>query len=222
MNEELTEERMQDVTHSCEILVDRLKPLMVSSPARQAYVVSRILDQLVRSYNKLRAAVSEEDVQHTAFAVRNIMELSVWAYYCIVSDANAGRFLQDAARDGMGLIVAFGKIKESIPADYIKYLDEAKLTGGDLARVAEIEEDDARFYPVAQAAAEIDPTHREFFGITNKLLSKFVHPTAMSVLVPFSPEVITGLTSKLLLASTQIIESTVRAIESKISELASS
>lgn len=158
MNREPSNERIQNVLASCHALGESIKPFICVT--RRAYIMSRILEQLVRTYGQLQAAAAEENIQYTAFAARNILELSIWASFSLSSDENAERFFQDAARDGLSLIAGFEKVKpRSFEADSVNPLSKSDSAKGDLTRAAGIEEGDVQYYNVARASG-----HNDLFG----------------------------------------------------------
>src|SRR5581483_5978738 len=61
-----------------------------------------------------------------AWTARNLLELSVWTRFCIMSEENAHRFYQDGARDAMGSM--------TLPDEMIKAdrLEDFKQTRDDL------------------------------------------------------------------------------------------
>jgi hypothetical protein len=134
---------------------------------------------LTRTYEEPRSEASL-----IAWRARNLLELSVWSIYCSKATDNARRFYADAGRDVLGIFGAFSKWSAATWHEHIdvRASDEAKT--GLLTRAAAqgIESLDGAYKPVSEAAKEIGMG--EHFALSNKLLSKFAHPTAMQILSP--------------------------------------
>lgn len=106
-----------------------------------------------------------------AWVTRNILELRVWVEYCSQSRQHAEEFYVDAMRDLNDLRRAVG----GIDAEDLKTLNQAEKFIGK-SKPAH------KFKDVRDAAREVGLW--ELFRTNNKVLSKFVHPTAMSVVAP--------------------------------------
>jgi hypothetical protein len=127
----------------------------------------------------------EQSLPTLAYLVRNLLELNVWIKYCCKSEKNAQRFYQDRWRDGKGFQKAVENLMCAIPTaadtspiqtalgSLTETLDQTALAAG----ISSLDDDYKR---VTNAAGEIGI--KKFFVATNTLLSKFAHPTAMTVL----------------------------------------
>jgi len=127
--------------------------------------ISRYRDLLLR--NKRRG-----DLDYIAWLTRNLIELRVWVEYCSISQKNAEDFLHDAVRDLVDLNRTLGGLDDP---ETIKNLHKAKAYIG-TDRAAH------KYKHVADAAEEVGM--KTVFVHNCKMLSKLVHPTAVSVLAP--------------------------------------
>lgn len=123
---------------------------------------------LTRYRDLLKRAQRRGAPDYVAWITRNILELRVWVEYCSQSPRHAEEFFEDAIRDLQDLHRAVG--------------------GFNLAHVEELQRAIAfigtakpphRFKDVKQAAEDVGLL--PLFKQNNKILSKLVHPTAMSV-----------------------------------------
>jgi hypothetical protein len=141
----------------------------------QRAVLKRIVRVIVANRDSLGPSVKEKRLDKLSWAVRNLVELVIWAEYCAATPVNAQRFVLDAARDAMDAMKTAHKIS-SKGSDILDFRR-------DLIRKAK--EDgfttiDASYARVADVAKSIG--RLEMFAAWNKTLSKFAHPTAFSVL----------------------------------------
>ena len=101
------------------------------------------------------------------------MELGVWAEHC-QSEKNAKEFVLDAKRDVNDVL----KVPDGIFSNTYSFM---------AARTESIQQDkamgfetlDSKYKTVSDAARELGKG--EPFRVTNKLLSKYAHPTALQV-----------------------------------------
>jgi hypothetical protein len=117
-----------------------------------------------------------------AWRARNLLELVVWAVYCMGGIEKVRRLYEDAGRDEVDMYNGFQKWGEATAqdADFISRFVRAKQDLAQRAAAEGIEELDASYMRVASAAKEIGMGDHFTAGI--KLLSKWAHPTAMQIL----------------------------------------
>jgi uncharacterized protein DUF5677 len=140
---------------------------------------------ILTEYNLLKEANDDQrrySVSVVAWRARNLLELFVWAVYCMGGIPNARRIYEDAGRDVTDMYSAFQKWGQATAqdADFISRFADAKQ---DLARRAAaegIEELDASYARVSTIAKEVGMG--DHFSVGFKLLSKWAHPTAMQML----------------------------------------
>ena len=110
-----------------------------------------------------------------AWIFRNLVELQVWVEYCSKSVDQACDFCRDAVRDVHDLYL---KIGDADPAT-LEELEKTKAFMGTAGRPH-------AYKHVADAAREVGL--KKAYAANCKLLSKYVHPTAVSLLAPFRGE----------------------------------
>lgn len=126
----------------------------------------------------------EHNLPTLAYVVRNLLELIVWIEYCCKSKDNARHFYEDRWKDGVGFQKAIQTLMKTVPevpnASEIKTalisLGETLQQTAVSAGISSLDQDYKR---VNEAARDIG--FREVFVSFNTLLSKFAHPTAMTV-----------------------------------------
>src|SRR6266704_1131329 len=117
-----------------------------------------------------------------AWRARNLLELSVWCIYCSKSRENARHLYEDAGRDVLGLFSAFTKWGTATAQDpeWLNLLTGAKQRLSQQAVADGIASLDGPFTEVRDAAGDVGIG--EQFRLSNRMLSKFAHPTAMQIL----------------------------------------
>jgi hypothetical protein len=134
---------------------------------------------LAASAGDLAQGYDEERITVVAWSTRNLLELSIWIDYCNLSEAHARIFNDDATRDLFGLSTAVKKTAELKLRAPIKEFDEALAKFATFAQSKGIRELKDDFKSVSVAARELG--REDEFKALNKLLSKFLHPTAWAV-----------------------------------------
>jgi hypothetical protein len=136
----------------------------------------------------LERSYREKHIAALGWAGRNVLELSVWIDYCLLSENNARRFYEDSLRDLHGLSRAMAR---SIKVATGKEAPELATKIAELEKFARsttsIEEFKDDFMQVAVAADELG--RREEFVSATKVLHKFAHPTAWMVHTVLSVDV---------------------------------
>lgn len=127
----------------------------------------------------------EQRVDAVAQATRNLLELCIWTEFCEMSEENAKRFSDDAARDMRDLMEAVQALYVSVNKE-----PEPKLAGmiGELKANApsfDIKDIDAEYMLVNNAAGVVGRQlgHAKFY----KAASKFAHPTALLLCIKDAP-----------------------------------
>jgi hypothetical protein len=157
-----------------------------AAPAERGWyvqVISGLLFRVLSEYSALKRAYQDEREKSSAllaWRARNLLELSVWARYCLASEGNVRRLYEDGGRDASGIYDAFLKwgAKTAQGEDWLSHLRAAKTDLGQQAAGQGIESLDDDYKPVGEAAREIGLGPH--FPTKFKLLSKFAHPTAMT------------------------------------------
>jgi hypothetical protein len=139
------------------------------------FVYGGLKGTVIRTRSLVEAGLDAGDVNYVAWLIRNLVELRVWVEYCSVSDKNALEFHEDSVRDLIELDRRVGGMD-----------DETKVELGKAKAMLQTEKPDHKFKSAREAAAEVGLS--DFFKQNNKVLSKFAHPTALSVMSNLSPE----------------------------------
>ncbi len=117
-------------------------------------------------------------LETVAWLSRNLLELSTWIVYCLQSEMNAKQFVLDSARDANDAI--------KIPVEVFGYsFEQAQQQNRSNAELYGFETLDDKYTRVISAAEKLGK--KKQFVVTNKLLSKFAHPTAMAIVGKGTP-----------------------------------
>jgi hypothetical protein len=134
---------------------------------------------LIENVGELENAYLQGSLSKTAWAARNLMELSIWVRYCNLSDQHGKRFRLDGARDLIGFFKALKGYHGAKIASEIPRMDAAEA---ELELIAKNEFGGATlgssFLEVRNAADQVGEAR---YKDLNKLCSKFAHPTAWIV-----------------------------------------
>jgi hypothetical protein len=148
--------------------------------------VRHFLEITISSVADLKRAYEERRVSTLAWLTRNLLELLVWIQYCNLNDENAKRFYDDAVRDMHGWAKAVHELtifQDGRPdaklASRLDNLDKFAAKRG----IAPLADD---FKRVSDASKEVG--NDVLFSKSNKLYSKFAHPTAWVVATAKSEE----------------------------------
>jgi hypothetical protein len=132
----------------------------------------RLSKAINRNLELLQRLQRRGSLAHVAWLARNLLELRIWVDYCSLSIDNAQDFYFDAIRD---LVDLNKKTTTGLDAETNRRLEKAKtILGTD--RPAH------KFKDVRDAAKEAGL--QTFYSDNCKVLSKFVHPTALSIVAP--------------------------------------
>jgi hypothetical protein len=141
--------------------------------------VVAIAGTAVPNYWMLREAYSKDQQDRVAWTCRNLLELAVFAQFVVASESNMKEFAEDRLIDGHQIATLLSKMEEWVGgtahaqnsvgpliAEHVKMMDAEHITR-------------RRFTSVADIATG---TLKHEFSAVNQLCSKFVHPTAWSLL----------------------------------------
>ncbi|MFN7114125.1 MAG: DUF5677 domain-containing protein [Alphaproteobacteria bacterium] len=148
-------------------------------------VISTLTYECFREYTALKLAFdtgAADDISLIAWRTRNLLEISMWAGYCAIDEANARVFYEDAGRDMLDIAQQYIKWGEehfddremSLFRDGIDELKKGASKKG-------INDLDTTYTRVNDAAKMIG--FEKNFKISYKSLSKFAHPTAGAVML---------------------------------------
>jgi len=150
----------------------------VQSDSTRTQVLSRLKIAITKELNELMQAYQHRPMSAVAWTARNLLELLIWTEYCSESEENAEIFANDCARDAVDAI--------DLPAGFA--IDE-QFSHRD-ARAAIIKKTkDAGFDSIDESYTRVSSAAKsvglgEEFKYSNKLFSKFAHPTALMVMTP--------------------------------------
>jgi hypothetical protein len=163
--------------------------LLTSNPGQDndwwVQLLGSLCFQVFSEYLSLKHAYEEtRDESLLAWRVRNLLELSVWSLYCTKSRANARRLYEDAGRDMMGLFSAFTKwgTATAQAPEWLDLFTGAKKELAQRAAAEGIASLDESYKGVNDAAKDVGIG--DHFALSNRMLSKFAHPTAVRILAP--------------------------------------
>jgi hypothetical protein len=148
--------------------IDKLKDM-------QSDVLKRLQIAVEENLRDLDEAMRTGRTRTVAWLTRNLLELAVWTSHCAESEANSKEFVLDAARDvhdAMDLPDGMFSTTDSFQAERRAAIEKTQQDG--------FETLDERYRAVSKIAKELGKG-LEFQNL-NKLLSKFAHPTALSVI----------------------------------------
>jgi hypothetical protein len=132
-------------------------------------------------------AYRERSLPYLAWATRSLFELGLWTDYSTRSSANAQRFTQDTVRDFVGLLTALG-IPNRDRSDSGAALEELQDLLMKVASTLGMEDLNADYTRAYQAARDMGHDWGECYTQVNRVLSKFVHPTALLMNSPVCDE----------------------------------
>jgi hypothetical protein len=143
------------------------------------HVVTAIAGDAIPNYWMLRDAYTKDQQARVAWACRNLLELAVFAEFVVESAANAKEFAEDRLIDGHQIALLLKNLEDCEKSDeavsrvapivqkYVQQMKAEHITRTQFHRVETIVKGDLK---------------KEFSAI-NRLCSKFVHPTAWSLLI---------------------------------------
>jgi hypothetical protein len=142
--------------------------------------------QVFSEYLSLKRSHGEkcDNASLLAWRARNLLELSVWCLYCSKNRENARRLYEDVGRDVLGLFSAFTKwgIATAQDPEWLNLFTGAKQDISQQMALDGIASLDGSYKEARDAAKEVGIG--DHFNLSNRMLSKFAHPTAMQILTP--------------------------------------
>jgi len=172
-----------------EIYVKSLQLIKLDSPEAPFWysnVFIGLANETLRLQFHLKRAHAKSEPNYLCWAARTLLELRVWALYIVSSEANAKRFHQDQYIDGLTALGAMDKAATKVTGA----ADRTLLTTTAQALRAQIKPKTEEAgvgrsdrYLSPRAIAKEVGIEAEF-DLHNVLVSKLVHATGYSVLVP--------------------------------------
>jgi len=118
-------------------------------------------------------------IQTSAYHSRSLLELFIWAKYCLESDDNIKRLHEDALRDGKDIVERLIKVAENSNGTYEF---DSKLANERLNKLAEKEghpEPTKDFLRLNESI--LDKQTYFYYTSANKILSKLAHPCGLTI-----------------------------------------
>lgn len=185
MGEDTSSHPVAQMAQLANTIAARLNPLASGRVGHWADTLLCLQAEALKAYSHLWLTPAVDDLQYAAFATRNLLELAVWTGYCTASEENAKRFMQDSARDAAGVAKAFANLPKDFPGmasiDREGSLDQLKSGLETWATSVGLDQLDHNYLTVADAARQLSEQYYPGYRLLSVLLSKLVHPTAISV-----------------------------------------
>jgi hypothetical protein len=156
-------------------------------------VFIRLLQRLEIEYRSLGHDYSKNEytsLSLLAWRARNLLELDAWSRFCCTNKNNAKAFFKEGAKDYLDLrenLQKWGE-KTNQPLDWHKEQEAAKELAFLEARRLGINDLNSDIMTACKAAQKCG--FGDAFKIHNKMLSKFVHPTAYYLFLHDDPAVL--------------------------------
>jgi hypothetical protein len=142
-------------------------------------IVRELVDAVLTNYRQLRQSYVDRDYPRLAWACRNLLELTIFLKYVLLSESNARRFADDRLVDGCEIIGALRALELHYdPASSVGPLDG--LLTGMRSQMAAEGVTSTKHLEVRNLAETVGL--KEDFAAINRVCSKLVHPTSWSVL----------------------------------------
>jgi len=170
----------------------------------QPDVLARLRFAVEANTRNLQIATEEGRISTVAWLTRNLLELMLWSEYCTKSPSNAKEFVLDSARDANDAL----DIPDGLFADDFSFraareelIQKSKADG--------FETLDESYTRVSKIAKDLGKG--EVFKYLNKLLSKFAHPTALSIIY-IGGQAERGITEKFSTLGMRMSEATLKVL----------
>jgi Family of unknown function (DUF5677) len=143
------------------------------------HIVTALSDVARSNYLDLRRALDGDDQIVMAWACRNLLEVAIFAKYVIMSKENAKEFADARLIDGLDIANSLKKLElfqnQTLTVSSFELLIDAftqQLTMEGVSRTS--------FLGTRELARKVGM--QDIYETMNKVCSKFVHPTAWSIL----------------------------------------
>jgi hypothetical protein len=146
------------------------------------YVFSQLTYQMFDEYNKLTKAYEEKDISEIAWRSRNLLEIMIWSIYCSQSGENAKRFFGDGGRDANDLLNKLSNWEKYDKQDlnWAPHIDKSRIALKEFSDEVNVGSIEDKHTLIHTAAKQIN--FQNEYETTNKMLSKFIHPTAFKII----------------------------------------
>jgi hypothetical protein len=144
---------------------------------------------------------SRRQITRVAWGARNLLELQLWTLWVVRSPQNARRFHEDMICDFREMIDQLNGAPNSAAA-----IKKAKGSINELLPLLKATNVNSKHLVIAEVAKELGGQKR--FELVNKYLSKFVHPTSLSIHARLMPEMYDTASQMFIETAVDIIKST--------------
>jgi hypothetical protein len=142
-------------------------------------IIFELIDATLTNYGHLKSGYTSDDDHLLAWACRNLLELTVFAKYVLISEDNARRFAQDRLIDGCDIANSLKALELHLNPQF----DSAPLDDT-LTRMQALMASEGmtaqRYLSTSVLAGQVGM--REEYSYMNRVCSKLVHPTAWSII----------------------------------------
>lgn len=142
-------------------------------------IVFELMDAALSNYDQLKIGYENKNNHLLAWACRNLLELTIFTKFVLISETNARRFAEDRLIDGCDIIKSLRTLELHIDSKSDTTLLDDALTRMQAQMAAEGVI--AARYLATGSLAETVGMKKEF-DCMNRVCSKLVHPTAWSIL----------------------------------------
>lgn len=144
-------------------------------------VVVGLFNRLVFEYKEAEHIIKDtKNPYKLAFHCRNIFEISYVCQYVSKSHENARRIFDDAKNDSLNILSVLHEWSQEFNNELVEELTNAQSHLVDTAKLQGVHTIDEKYLTVERMADIMG--QRKEYKITNKVLSKLVHPTAFSII----------------------------------------
>jgi len=149
-----------------------------ATESNEKMLVAALLKSARRAYQHLFTGRKDNDSTQAAWACRNLLELRIFAKYIVQSEANRKRFIQDFFIDMEQMAEVQKKITIQVAPDISIDENDAFISG--MRKMQKELGAEGHEYLRAREEARTLGLEEEF-NVMNKVCSKYVHPTALSI-----------------------------------------
>ena len=144
----------------------------------QADLLIKLLRSVEGNCRELLRTIGEDGLPAAAWVSRIFLELWVWIKYCGATRGNAWRFHEDALRDLKGLSGIIRKGCELQGIEDETFASRTQRIKNVASKQLGIDDVDTNYLAVERAAAAEGVNLGPQYSASNRILSKFAHPTA--------------------------------------------
>jgi hypothetical protein len=180
-------ELYENALGTCATLIPLVAALHENEPRKT--VLLALLQATARECQRLKVGLIASDQALLAWACRNLLELSIFVKYVLQSEANGLTFQKDSIVDLHEMMRVVQKWQKREQPERDEEVAQAMKVADAFKELAGITTDD---YLRASVLAKTVAKAAEYETI-HKICSKYVHPTAFSILAAYEAGVLNAL-----------------------------